>query len=67
MPEVGVCAKLTLVPIWTPADKIRPNRSSSQGMLVTLSPRLLQASSRSDYPILLIGRYCEGVHWLQRR
>ena len=36
MPEVGVCAKLTLVPIWTPADKIRPNRSFSQGMLVTL-------------------------------
>ena len=35
MPEVGVCAKPALVPMWTPADKIRPNRSSSQGMLVT--------------------------------
>ena len=52
MPEVEVCAKIALVPIWTPADKIRLQPRSS-GMLVTLSSPLLQASSRSDYSFLL--------------
>ena len=52
MSEVEMCAKSSLVPIRTPADKIR-FQPRSPGMLVTLSPRPLQASSRSDYPFLL--------------
>ena len=33
---VGAKPQIALVPIWTPADKIRPYRSSSQGMLVNM-------------------------------
>ena len=52
MSEVGVCVKLTLVLIWTFADKIR-SQSRFSDMLVTLFSSLLQASSRSDYSFLL--------------